>query len=242
MGAPLPYPETWLEPPPGPALVVAPHPDDETIGCGGIIALHRARGDAVHVVVATDGDRGDPEGRYPGGADYVARRRDECRRATRVLDLDEPLFLGLRDRAIDESALLARLGEVVDRLRPAVLYHPGAAEMHVDHQVVGETLLHAVARSGWTVRTFAYEVWGPVIPTHVIDVSSVWSVKQEALACYESQLVYNDYRRATAGLNAYRAIFLPHADFVEAFAETTPCRARARWRLPGAGLLRRLGQ
>lgn len=237
MGAPLPYPQTWLAPPDGPALVVAPHPDDETIGCGGIIALHRKRGDAVHVVVVTDGDRGDPEGRYPGGADYVARRREECRRAAGVLDLGEPIFLGLRDRAIDEPALLARLGEVVERLRPAAVYHPAAAEMHVDHQVVGDATLRAVARSGAHLRAFAYEVWGPVIPTHVIDVSSVWSVKQEALACYESQLVYNDYRRATAGLNAYRAIFLPHADYVEAFAETTP--RRARWRLPGAGLLRR---
>jgi hypothetical protein len=65
-----------------------------------------------------------------------------------------------------------------------------------------------------------------VVPTHVIDVTSIWSVKQEALACYGSQLAYNDYARACDGLAAYRAIFLPDADRVEAFAETTPATCR----------------
>lgn len=221
MEASLRYPETWLVPPAGPALVVAPHPDDETIGCGGVIALHRRRGDAVHVVVASDGERGDPEGRHPAGAAYVALRRDECRQAARVLGVAPPVFLGLADQAIDAAALERRLGEILATVRPAAVYHPVVPEMHPDHHVVGTAVRRAAVRCRPAVRTFAYETWVPVVPTHVIDVGTVWDVKQRALACYASQLAYNDYARAVAGLAAYRTIFLPHATHVEAFAETT---------------------
>jgi LmbE family N-acetylglucosaminyl deacetylase len=98
--------------------------------------------------------------------------------------------------------------------------------------VVGAELL-AAARGMTGLRSFAYEVWAPIVPTHVIDISTVWDVKNKAVSCYASQLAYNDYARAVAGLNTYRAIFLPQASYVEAFAETTPAR--------GGGLARRLG-
>ena len=96
-----------------------------------------------------------------------------------------------------------------------------APEMHPDHHVAARVALDALAARARGVRSFAYESWVPVVPTHVIDVTSAWSVKQSALACYGSQLVYNDYARACDGLAAYRAIFLPDAERVEAFAETT---------------------
>jgi len=220
----LPYPRTWTAPPPGRVLILAPHPDDEVIGCGGVAALHRRQGDEVHVVVVTDGDAGDPDGRYPA-AGYVELRRDECRRAARELALAPPLFLGFGDRTLAPGARLAgALREVLERSRPEVVYHPATTEMHPDHHATAVAALTAAARLPFTVRTFAYEIWTPVVPTHVIDVSAVWEAKRAALAHYASQLAYNDYQRAMAGLAAYRAIFLPAASHVEAFAETTPPR------------------
>jgi LmbE family N-acetylglucosaminyl deacetylase len=192
-----------------------------------VIALHRRQGDEVHVVVASDGERGDAERRYPADG-YVALRRDECRRATRALDAAEPIFLGLPDQGVSPGALRAPLVAVLERLRPEIVYHPPALEMHPDHHAVGEATVAAVRSLSFAPRCFAYETWVPVVPTHVIDVSAVWPVKQAALAEYASQLAYNDYRRATSGLAAYRTMFLPGARFVEAFAETTPARSRLR--------------
>jgi LmbE family N-acetylglucosaminyl deacetylase len=225
MDAPLPYPETWLEPPAGPVLVVAPHADDETIGCGATLSLHAHRGDAVHVVVVTDGDRGDPRGLFSqdGTDGYVARRRDECRRALQALGIvTAPRFLAHRDQQTDAALLRVQLADVLAEVAPAVVYHPAAPEMHPDHHVAARVIAEVVAARGARLRAFAYESWVPVVPTHVIDVSTVWSVKQAALTCYASQLAYNDYARACDGLAAYRAIFLPGTDRVEAFAETTP--------------------
>ena len=227
----LDYPETWLAPPAGRVVVVAPHPDDETIGCGGVLALHRQQGDEVHVVVVTDGGAGDSQQRYPSEG-YVERRRDECRAAAAMLGLAQPEFLGFADQGLAPGgALRAAIVAALERLRPNVVYHPPELEMHPDHHVVGTEVVASIASLSLDARSFAYETWVPVVPTHVIDVSSVWAVKQRALACYESQLAYNDYLRVCDGLSAYRAIFLPQARHVEAFAETTRRRAAPRGRL-----------
>lgn len=226
MDAPLPYPETWLEPPSGPVLVIAPHPDDETIGCGATLALHARRGDVVHVLVVTDGDLGDARALFPADG-YVERRRNECRRAASVLGLREPRFLGHGDQHCDAATLHTQLAAALDELAPAVVYHPAAPEMHPDHHVSARVALDVLASVARRPRSFAYESWVPVTPTHVIDVTSAWGVKQSALSCYASQLVYNDYARACDGLAAYRAIFLPDAERVEAFAETTPGARRS---------------
>ena len=69
--------------PSGAVLVFAPHPDDEVIGCGGLMAFHRERGDRVVVVHMTGGEQGDPGGREEG--DLVAVRREESRRALAAL-------------------------------------------------------------------------------------------------------------------------------------------------------------
>jgi LmbE family N-acetylglucosaminyl deacetylase len=229
----LDYPETWPAPPRGRVAVVAPHPDDESIGCGGVIALHRAQGDEVHVIVVTDGAAGDPDRRFAEDG-YVARRQSECRSAARTLGAQEPVFLGFADRQLRSGAALrSALAGTLAGIAPDVVYHPAADEMHADHHVVGVELLRA-ARGMKALRTFAYEIWAPVVPTHVIDISAVWDVKKKAVSCYASQLAYSDYARAVAGLNAYRAIFLPQASYVEAFAETTPP-------VRGGALARRLG-
>lgn len=215
------YPETWTSPPPGPVLVLAPHPDDESIGCGGLIALHRRQGDDVHVVVATDGQAGDPEGRYEG-QDYAELRRSECRAAAEILDTAPPIFLGERDQALAQAAdLPARLEKLLRDLRPATLYHPPASDMHEDHYALGEALEQVLPEHP-NIAAYSYEIWSFPTPTHVIDISSVWDVKRRAIECYASQLAYSDYARAIEGLNRARSVFLPWASHVEAVARTSP--------------------
>src|SRR5262249_21043885 len=81
-------------------VIIAPHPDDEAIGCGGAICLHRKRGDPVHVVFLTSGERG-----TPGVSQETARsvREAEAREAGKVLVLDGMVFLRLPDLALWEQ-------------------------------------------------------------------------------------------------------------------------------------------
>jgi LmbE family N-acetylglucosaminyl deacetylase len=183
-------------PPPGPVLVLAPHPDDETIGCGGALARHAGRGDRVTVLVATSG-----EATGGGRGDVAATREAECRAACADLGVDEPLFLRLPD---------GRLGEHVDALAAAlrshgadaaVLYLPTLLDPHPDHRAANA----AAAAAGLDAVTFGYEVWAAAPVDVLLDVTAVWPRKAAALARYATALESVDYARVCEGLAAYRS-------------------------------------
>ncbi len=200
-------------------LVLAPHPDDETLGCGGTLALHREQGDPVRILFLTDGSAGDPAGHYPADR-YVAIRRAEARQACAVLGVGDLLFWDLPDSKL---ATVGDLGErLLDASRafdPDTLYYPSGQELHSDHWAAGAHVerLHGVGRL--RCASYAYEVWTAIQqPTHLVDITPVLARKEAALTHYPSQLRYNDYRPKILGLNAYRSLTFPGtARYVEAF-------------------------
>jgi len=176
-------------------LVVAPHPDDEVVGCGGTLALAAARGAVVHVVVVFDGALGDPEGRFEP-SDYTERRRREAERAGAHLGIERYTFLGLpeghlaTDAELDEGA--ARLAQLVAEIEPDVILAPWAEDDHVDHRTVARAVERLVQQHAFTGEVWGFEVWSHLAPEHLVDVSSVWTEKVAAMQAHESQLAYAD--------------------------------------------------
>lgn len=199
-------------------LVLAPHPDDETFGCGGTLALHRKQGDPVRVLFLTDGGAGDPAGHYPADR-YVAIRQEEARRACAALGVTDLEFWDLPDGKLTAvSDLAERLLGAIRASEPDTLYYPSGQELHPDHWAVGVGVegLHGAGRLA--AAAYAYEIWTAIQPTHLIDITGVLSLKEAAMAHYPSQLRYNDYRPKVLGLNAYRSLTLPAAaGYAEAF-------------------------
>ncbi|MFM7735139.1 MAG: PIG-L deacetylase family protein [Alphaproteobacteria bacterium] len=227
MDHPLPLPEPRATPWPGRVLVLAPHPDDETIGCGGAIALHAAQGDPVSIAIATDGGAGDPEGRFARD-DYRERRRREARAAAADLGVPEPSFWDLPDGRLSElvdpagrpGKLHALVRAAIEQTSAEIVYAPPRVDTHPDHHALGRALEDVLATWGpGRPRAFAYDVWVPVHPTLVLDVTAAWEQKERAIGRYETQLAYNDYLRVVRGMAAARTIYLPGATWVEAFAE-----------------------
>jgi N-acetylglucosamine malate deacetylase 1 len=194
-----PGPTLLPGPPPGPVLVVAPHPDDEVIGPGGALARHADRGDEVVVLLLTSGGA-----TVAGGADVERRREQETRRALRRLGVAAdvvPCRLpdgDLPARVEEVAALVGRHGAGA-----RALYAPSPLDHHPDHAAA----TRAVAASGLPgdVLVLGYEVWaaGPV--TALLDVTDVFGRKQAALAEYHIALEAVDYVRAASGLAAYRS-------------------------------------
>ena len=89
--------------------------------------------------------------------------------------------------------------------------------MHPDHAALAGAVGEAARRTRLLFADYAYDSWVQVRPTHVIDIGAVWERKRRAIEQFRSQLVYNDYLRAMTGLNAARSVFLPFAQYVEAF-------------------------
>jgi len=217
MMAPPAPPALLTAPPKGSVLVLAPHPDDECLGCGGAMVLHRRQGDRVRVVFATDGMEGDALGYY-AALDYRELRREEARRASAVLGVEELDFWDYSDGRLAEVHDLAdRLEALLEAFRPDIIYRPSTLEIHPDHWALGAGIEQALRRYRPAIGDFCYEIWATVQPTHVIDITPVWEMKRKAVEQHESQLRYNDYLHMVAGLNAYRTIYWPSARYVEAF-------------------------
>lgn len=144
-----------------PAVVFAPHPDDETLGCGGTIALKRQAGADVRVVFLTDGERS--HDRLVSSAELGALRRREATLAAAELDVPARNleFCGFPDGALGAARdrATAQIGEILRRHEPAQVFVPHLADGPVDHRATTEFVLDAVKRAGFPTRIYEYPVW-----------------------------------------------------------------------------------
>ncbi len=201
--------------PPGPALVLAPHADDEVLGCAGAILSHLVAGDAVSVVIATDSDYG----QFPAGMDGCAERRREAQAAAATLGYGQPIFWGLPDRGlVYDEALIGRVLAVLEASAAAILYAPSWWEIHPDHCVLALAAVEAARRCPRAVMLVLYEVGVPLHPNRLLDLTGLVERKQAALKCYESQLKMQPYDQQIMALHRYRSYTLPaRVKFAEAF-------------------------
>ncbi|HEY2090841.1 MAG TPA: PIG-L family deacetylase [Thermoanaerobaculia bacterium] len=208
-------------------LVLAPHPDDEVIGCGGLVAQHLNAGNSVRVVVATDG----------GQAGVPAIREEESRKALALLCGADPAglaaevggatqFLGYPDRelASHRDELSQRLASILREYRPDLILVASPIEFHPDHLALATTFCELIQRDETLFADLAvakvafYEVGQPLRPNAIVDITDVAEKKYAAIAAHESQLAVRDYVGYARGLNAYRAMTMPReVKFAEAY-------------------------
>jgi LmbE family N-acetylglucosaminyl deacetylase/glycosyltransferase involved in cell wall biosynthesis len=218
-------------------LLLAPHPDDETIGCGGSLALHQSHGDPVKVIVLTDG--GYAEGWDVDREEYITIREQETRRAMSALGVNDVEFWRLPDRGlVVEAGSVCRLVAALRDYRPTLLYTPSPQEAHPDHITTTQLAWAAMEEVGFPERVCLYEVAMPIRPNMLVDITAVVGEKERAMACYKSQLQLHDYTSMILGLNRYRSYSLPSSvTHAEAFwclnpgeAATTALR-HIRWQM-----------
>ena len=200
-------------------LVIAPHPDDETLGCGGTLARLSADCD-IHVLLVTNGDGG---GELPPGTSET--RQAEMASAVRTLGIaNEVIHFDAPDgRFEDTPAFRSLLAALVDRLDPDWVFLPWIGDTHADHARISAAATGLLERSHVQALLY-YETWTPVPATHVVDITATLETKKAALLCHETALKYGNYMHAVVGLNAYRALYLPPGEpkWAEAFAVTPP--------------------
>ena len=188
---------------PGPLMVLAPHPDDESIGCGGLIALATDRGREVHVLVLTDGTGSHPKSPSTPHARLRAMREAEARDAVALLGVtpERLRFLGQPDaRAPHDGAafdvMAATIGGLVRQHHIATILTTWRHDPHCDHEAAAK-LADAVAR-GTGITHVAFPVWGWTLPAHQLlaeppphgarlDISAVLPTKRRAIAAHVSQ-------------------------------------------------------
>ena len=206
-------------------LVVAAHPDDEILGCGGTIAYHSSLGDTVRVLLITDGVSS------RDGLAGVNRRREACRRACHTVGANDPIFLDFPDNKLDTVPLLDVTKKIEQQLGdypPSIVYTHFAGDLNIDHAIVHRAVLTACRpQPGFPVKKiYSFEVlsatgWlpssnkGNFEPSVLVDISKFLELKLDALREYDDEMrpfphsrSYENvehlarYRGATVGLAA----------------------------------------
>jgi N-acetylglucosamine malate deacetylase 1 len=202
-------------------LVVAPHPDDEAIGCGGTIRTHVNTGDEVMLVFLTSGEKGG-HGREP---DETARLRErEACAAAEILGVAETEFWRVPDGAVRcHRAVVDRFRQTLLRWRPSTVFVTHDREAHPDHRAAARIVKQAVGRLNqpdYRPFVFMYEVWTPTERIdHIVDISNVMATKLAAVRAYECQCAVLRFDEAVQGLNRYRGEMhsWPGGDYAEVF-------------------------
>lgn len=224
-----PLPETLASPPAGRALILVPHADDDVIGCGGTAALHAAQGDPVRVIVIYSGVEGDPEGRFDP-EQLVEQRQQEARRGGAHLGLDDYDFWGHpegHDPGLEQLMVAARqVEQAVAAFAPQVVYAPWVGEHHVDHHVAARVVRMGLHLARFAGEAWGFEVWTPLVPTRIIDITGQYEAKVKALQEHRSQLEYTDHVHKALGMHAQRSLYLPAGSlYGEAFRPLGPASA-----------------
>lgn len=168
-------------------LVLAPHPDDETLGCAGVMVKHLRAGDEVRVVFVTDGSKSRAMG-LTGDA-MAIQRQGEAAKAMRALGVTDWEWLGLCEREWELAQGEARLRMVWSEFEPELVYAPSQVDFHPEHLRVAELVGRCI---GATTRVRVYPIQVPLTPALANCVAEVGECEYEILAArdaYESQAV-----------------------------------------------------
>ena len=199
-------------------IVLSPHPDDESLGCGGAIRRHVLDGDPVCLIFLTSG-----EGRkYENPAERARMRETEARAAAKILGVNELEFWRQSDGLLVATDLLkSRLREKISSVGVTRIYVTHENEAHPDHRAAAALVrgtLSGMPISKVEVRT--YEVWTPIqSPIEAIDISDFIAEKRAAIRAHASQCAVLDFEHAVIGLNAYRGLMhcVPRGRYAEVF-------------------------
>ena len=189
--------------------MIAAHPDDELLGCGGTAALHARAGDEVTAVIACEGEslRYGPAGVGQNG---------HMQRAAGTLGLKDVRQLAFPDQRLDTmplTELITPLERIVREVQPAIIYCQYGGDVNRDHQVLFQAVLVAArptepyigavyafdtaSSTEWAFpRSFTADTW--------VDISETLETKLAAMACYESEVRPYPHPRSLEALR-YRA-------------------------------------
>ena len=197
-------------------LVVAAHPDDEVLGCGGTMARHAADGDEVHVLFLADGvtarrDLADPDAERE-------RRAEAACRAAAILGAQPPRLLDFADNRLDEGPLLdvvQAVEAVAAEIGPEMVYTHHGGDLNADHRIAHQAVMTAcrplpgrkertilafetVSSTEWASRWFG-EAFRP---NRYVDVTGYLDKKLAALACYDAEIRPFPHPRSPENLRA----------------------------------------
>lgn len=194
-------------------IFFVPHPDDEALGCGGLIALLTKAQVSIHVVLVTNGEAA-------GGDIEILRekRAAEFYESMKVLGVSSFECWNMPDGKLGSVvSLKEKIFDIIIERKPDIIVSPWFEDEHSDHRAIG--LLSREITKKLKTDVLFFEVWGAFKPTHLVDITNVIQVKIAAIKAHLTGISYGNYLNGFIGLSAYRSIYLPYAVTGASYAE-----------------------
>ena len=196
-----------------PILIIAAHPDDETLGCGGTIARFSAAQQQVHILILGQGITSRQTGDNNTQPLEVEKLRENCRNAVKILGAAHIYFESFPDNMFDSVPLLnivKTIESYIETIRPSVIFTHHGGDLNIDHSITARAVLTATRpMPGCPVNhLYAFEVlsatdwsFGQIspgfIPHYFINIKEFMAQKTKALKAYEGEIRSFPHPRST---------------------------------------------
>lgn len=194
-------------------LVVAVHPDDETLGCGGTLLKHKAQGDEIHWLICT------AQFEIDGfSQEVIEKRREEINSVAGLYGFEGTHNLNLSTMKVDEysmSALIEKISAVINIVKPTTIYLPFKCDVHSDHRKIFDaaysctkSFRYPFIRKILMIETLSETEFAPstnedsFIPNYFVDVSNFFEKKIQIMHCFESEIAEHPFPRSERNIRA----------------------------------------
>lgn len=199
-------------------LVVAPHPDDETLGCGGSLLRYRKNGDRTYWMIVTNMQVG-----HEWSKVTVQKRQEEIRQVSKMYGFEKVFKLDLPTTKLDSipyGKLIVKISDVIKKVEPSIVYLPNCNDIHTDHKMTFNAVMSCCKdfRMPFIKRILMYEClseteFAPAlkesgfVPNTFVDITDYFQKKLEIFKKYSSEIMAPPFPRsieAIVGLARYR--------------------------------------
>jgi len=190
-------------------LVIAVHPDDETLGCGGTLLKHKANGDEIHWLIGTQAN---PE------SDFYKIRTKEIDTVSQMYRFDSVHNLALKTMQVDEysmSELIGKISSVINEVKPNIIYLPFKSDVHSDHRHIFDaaysctkSFRYPFIEKIYMIETLSETEFAPstkedsFIPNVFVDITAHMDKKLAIMKVFKSEIAAHPFPRSLRNLEA----------------------------------------
>lgn len=190
-------------------LVVAVHPDDETLGCGGTLLKHKAKGDKVHWLICTNLNK---------KHSYYDNRELEIQKVSKLFNFDSVHQLQFETTKIDQyymSQIIDEISKIIRKLKPNIIYLPFKEDIHTDHKKIFEAAYSCTKsfrfkyiNKIYMMETLSETEFSPstkestFIPNTFVDISKYMIKKVQIMKIYKSEIGNHPFPRSETSIKA----------------------------------------
>jgi len=194
-------------------LIIAVHPDDETLGCGGTLLKHKSNGEEIHWLIATEVKVSESF-----KSETVSAREEEIHTVAELYNFDSVHRLGLSTMKVDEysmSDLIGKISKVINEVKPSIIYLPFKSDVHSDHRHIFDaaysctkSFRYPFVKRIYMVETLSETEFAPstkedsFIPNVFVNISEFMDKKLEIMKVFKSEIGEHPFPRSERNLKA----------------------------------------